>query len=108
MAQLSNVLRSVEGGGLVFRCPGCKGNHMVRVGAGEGPRWTFDGNVERPTFSPSVLVTAVEDLDEDEIAQGVEPINVRCHSFVTAGRIHFLGDCTHELANCTVDMVALD
>lgn len=27
-----------------------------------------------------------------------------CHSFVTEGRIQFLGDCTHALANQTVDL----
>jgi hypothetical protein len=27
-----------------------------------------------------------------------------CHSFVTDGRIQFLGDCTHALAGQTVDL----
>jgi len=27
-----------------------------------------------------------------------------CHSFVTDGRIQFLGDCTHNLAGQTVDL----
>jgi hypothetical protein len=27
-----------------------------------------------------------------------------CHSFVTDGRIQFLGDCTHALANQTVEL----
>ena len=27
-----------------------------------------------------------------------------CHSFVTDGRIQFLGDCTHKLAGQTVDL----
>jgi hypothetical protein len=27
-----------------------------------------------------------------------------CHSFVTDGRIQFLGDCTHALANQTFDL----
>lgn len=29
---------------------------------------------------------------------------VVCHSFVTAGRIEFLPDCTHALAGQTVDL----
>ena len=27
-----------------------------------------------------------------------------CHTFVTDGRIQFLGDCTHALAGQTVDL----
>ena len=27
-----------------------------------------------------------------------------CHSFVTDGRIQFLGDCTHDLAGHTVEL----
>ena len=27
-----------------------------------------------------------------------------CHSFVTNGRIQYLGDCTHKLAGQTVDL----
>jgi len=30
--------------------------------------------------------------------------DVVCHSFVTDGRIQFLGDCTHTLAGQTVDL----
>ena len=29
-----------------------------------------------------------------------------CHSFVTDGKIQFLGDCTHELAGQTVELIA--
>lgn len=68
-------------------CPGCKEGHTIPV-----PRWTFDGNVERPTFSPSILRTAA-------------PSDYRCHSFVENGQIRFCGDCNHALAGQTVDMV---
>lgn len=42
-------------------CPACKHVHCFTVeGPGwrkdGGPRWTFDGNLERPTFSPSMRV----------------------------------------------------
>lgn len=44
--------------------------------------------------------------------QGSVPIDgVRrpqvCHSYVTNGRIQYLGDCTHELAGQTVDLPEL-
>lgn len=56
MAAISKKLRSVQGGRLMFWCPGCDGAHMVGVGEGDGPRWGYNGNPDAPTFTPSVLV----------------------------------------------------
>lgn len=77
-----------------YRCPGCQMLHVLATGKGDRPRWTFDGNFQVPTFSPSVLVTW-------------ETPNGRrcCHHFIREGKIQFLGDCTHNLANQTVPMI---
>lgn len=72
-----------------FRCPGCDDVHGVTVGWSGG--WGFNDNLDRPTFTPSVLV------------QG-GPNDTVCHSFVTDGRIQFLTDSTHVLAGQTVDL----
>jgi hypothetical protein len=70
--------------------------HAVNQG-GSVPRWTYNGNPDAPTFSPSILVTySGVDTGED----GCPP--ERCHSFVRDGMIQFLGDCTHDLKNQTV------
>lgn len=99
MAALSRKLRSVEGGRLMFWCPGCQGAHQVGVGAGPGPRWGYNGNPDAPTFTPSVLVTyAGADAGKDGAPPEI------CHSFVTDGRIQFLSDCTHALAGKTVEL----
>ncbi|MCW2239237.1 DUF6527 family protein [Azospirillum canadense] len=98
MAELSKILRSVEGGGLMFWCPGCDGAHMVRVGDGPGPRWGYNGNPDAPTFTPSILVNAGR----------LNPMAHVCHSFVTDGRIQFLNDCTHHLAGQTAEIPAWD
>lgn len=40
-------------------CPGCRYDHDLAVAQyieGGNPQWDFDGNIERPTFSPSLLV----------------------------------------------------
>lgn len=74
---------------LAFWCPGCDQPHMPRVG-GVNP-WTWNGDTERPTLTPSILVTS--GCAED-----------RCHSFVTDGRIQFLADCGHSLAGQTVEI----
>lgn len=96
MSAFGTKLRKVEGGGLMFRCPGCGCAHMVKVGEGPGPRWAWNGSGDAPTFSPSVFVNA-----PGEFHNPGSPI---CHSFVTDGRIQFLGDCTHAMAGQTVDL----
>lgn len=73
----------------VFECPGCNCCHYA------DDRWTFNGDAESPTFSPSIFVNS----------DGSNPTVPRCHSFVRNGKIEFLNDCTHELAGQTVDMV---
>lgn len=84
-----------------------------------GPGWSFDGNLERPTFSPSVLVTsghftpgfnAAEKgcwctYNAEQIAKGQEASCFecfRCHTFIVAGMVQFLSDCTHALAGQTL------
>jgi hypothetical protein len=78
-----------------FRCPGCDDVHGVVVEAPGG--WGWDGSLERPTFTPSVLVRY-------EVSPPNQHLSTVCHSFVTDGRIQFLGDCTHALAGQTVDL----
>ncbi|MGA4552393.1 DUF6527 family protein [Methylorubrum aminovorans] len=99
----SGILRRAAGGRLLFWCPGCDGAHAVNVGHGPGPRWGFNGNDERPTFTPSVLVR----YDGADAGKDGAPPAV-CHSFVTDGRIQFLGDCTHALAGQTVPLPDFD
>jgi hypothetical protein len=99
-------LKAVVGGDVEqvrFDCPGCGHPHVLPV---TGPKaWGFNGSFEKPTFTPSILVRWI-DWDD-----GHEPRNIRhvtCHSFVTDGRIQFLGDCTHKLAGQTVDMTEIE
>ncbi|TGV39244.1 ammonia monooxygenase, partial [bacterium M00.F.Ca.ET.168.01.1.1] len=71
------------------------------------------GDYDRPTFQPSVLVTGVQKLTEDEYervmaGEKIEPRPLRCHSFVTDGQIQFLSDCTHALAGQTVALHVFD
>jgi hypothetical protein len=51
-------LRITEDGMLVFYCPGCKQMHRIYVNKPNSPRWDFNGNYDKPTFSPSILVTS--------------------------------------------------
>lgn len=117
MGALGSKLRTLEGGLVSFWCPGCESPHHVRIDAAYGGAWGFNGNGDAPTFTPSVLVTGTQKLTEDEYRRVMagDPINLakdrpqtRCHSFVTDGRIQFLGDCTHKLAGQTLDLPNFD
>ncbi len=97
-----------DGERVLFRCPGCDDNHQIGVGT-----WTFNGDLERPTFTPSVLVGGVQwDTELYPYFQSrrdrhpTVPVGERivCHSFVTDGQIQFLSDSTHALAGQTVDL----
>jgi hypothetical protein len=123
MSALGKKIRLCEGGTVMFKCPGCGCSHGVHIApAADGsvrPVWSFNGNGDRPTFSPSVLVTYEHLSDEsreraaafrrehgrpmthDELPFDRKAV---CHSFVTDGRIQFLSDCTHALAGQTVDL----
>jgi hypothetical protein len=91
---------------VTFHCPGCDGNHYLRIRAEPRvtPSWTFNGDLERPTFTPSVLVTyGGKDAGQTD-ADGFRSPPAVCHSFVTDGRVQFLADSTHALAGQTVDL----
>lgn len=93
-------LKQYEPGLLVFHCPGCGYDHPFHVApqrrepradGSPAPLWEWNGSIESPTFSPSLLVF------------GMEP-SKRCHSFVKDGQIQFLDDCFHDLKNQTVEI----
>lgn len=100
------VLRPLEGGHFHFMCPGCNEVHIV------GATWSFNGNFDRPTFTPSILVRGNKvvkdergkwtgDWERDGSGNLIPDI---CHSFITDGQIQFLGDCTHGMAGQTVPL----
>lgn len=100
MGLLSPILRNGSDGRLTWWCPGCNHAHTIQTGEGPGPRWGWNGDAVRPTFTPSVLVTCIVPPPREP---GDPPDSV-CHSFVVDGRMQMLGDCTHALAGQTVDI----
>lgn len=120
MAQISKYLRQVDGGGLTFWCQGCREAHTIWVGKGGGPRWTWNGDVEKPVFGPSVRVSGLRTM-RDQFGnwngrylrgENGEPLPKLCHTFVGCngaqpGEIFFLSDCTHELAGKVLPLAEL-
>lgn len=74
-------------------CPGCEMHHSF------DKRWKFNGDVENPTFSPSMLV---------RYTWGEKNEQRRCHYFLKKGKIQYLSDCTHELKGKTIDCPIFD
>lgn len=92
-----SVLKKSPDERLLFHCPGCKCSHGIFVAPrpdAKRPVWSWNGSMDKPTFSPSILVQFGN--------------NQRCHSYVQDGKIKFLGDCTHELKNQTVPLPDFD
>lgn len=85
-------------GKYIFRCPGCEFTHQINTVPNDGPVWNFNKDMDKPTVSPSILVTWTH-------GEQYEPR--RCHSFVRNGMIEFLSDCTHELKGKTVEIPEL-
>jgi len=96
--RISKILAK-SNGNIFFECPGCGMPHGINCGGGHGPTWSWDNDINKPTFNPSVLVSY------ESGPMGKQNI---CHSFVRNGKIEFLSDCTHELAGRIVDIPEWD
>lgn len=85
---------------LKFKLPSVGGMQMLPV-ITKGSRknsnaWTWNGDTEKPTLRPSLLVKGHCTSKED---------NYICHSWVNDGKAQFLIDSTHDLAGKTIDLL---
>ena len=110
----------IKEGVFVFHCPGCGDVHMIHTaksGAMHPQCWEFNGDLDKPTVSPSLLVRGGHFITEAEVdrcwcdyhkehpeEKDNAPHCYRCHSFIRNGKIQFLSDCSHELASKTVEI----
>jgi hypothetical protein len=81
---------SGEFGAHAIYCKGCDTFHAF------DNRWEFNGNFEKPTFSPSMLVYPANKPEK------------RCHSFVRDGKIQYLDDCFHQYKGQTLELEDID
>jgi hypothetical protein len=120
----SPFLRPWTGGGrsgFTYWCQGCETLHSVVTAREDSqhPCWGFNGNMEKPTFTPSVLVTSGHYMPGHDPAKGCYCTKPppdgedwgfkceRCHTFITDGQVQFLSDCTHALAGQTLPLPEL-
>jgi hypothetical protein len=78
-------IHDMGSGRWAFHCPGCNYGHYFEV-----PRWTWNGSVDAPTFTPSLLSN--QSVPEQ-----------RCHLNMVLGKIQFHIDSHHELKGLVVD-----
>lgn len=107
MGQVSACLRRAERG-YSHWCPGCEEVHLIP------DSWSFNGDLDRPTFSPSVKITGVQTVvvdgkwtDEWVRDAAGKPVSYCCHYILTGGQLNFCGDSTHALAGKTVALPPL-
>lgn len=107
MGQVSSTLRR-SAGGYSHWCPGCEEMHLLP------DTWTFDGNLEAPTFTPSFKHKGVQRVFVDGRWTGEckrdgagATIPYICHYILTAGVLNFCGDCTHALIGQKVPLPKL-
>jgi Family of unknown function (DUF6527) len=106
---MPKVVLSTDGT-LMFHCPGCDTEHGIPVDGSRG--WKWNGDLDSPTITPSILTRFAlwgpDKVPFDKYKGNgqdcVQEARQTCHSYVTAGRIQFLPDCTHSLAGQTVDL----
>lgn len=95
--EIANINEHPGSADIMIFCPGCKCGHGIWTTKRNGNEciWEFNGNLEKPTVSPSLLVHGFNEITNKEY---------RCHSFIKDGKIQFLNDCSHELKGQTVDL----
>ena len=97
MKAIHNVNRKGQLYGWAFWCPACDGAHIMHTGP-----WSFNGNQERPTFTPSLLVYATKPTGQELPGYKLQK---RCHLDITDGQIIYHGDSEHGMRGQTVPLV---
>jgi hypothetical protein len=107
MGQVSSKLRRATTG-FMHWCEACEEMHILPDG------WTFDGNLESPTFQPSFKHSGVQRVFVDGEWTGEwkrdadgKPIPYVCHYILTGGVLNYCGDCTHAMAGKSVPLPVL-
>ena len=101
MSKLLSVVKNGIVTDYMFDCPACGYSHVLHIFNSEvsyRDNWNFNGSLEKPTFTPSLLNTVYRSDGKIQV----------CHLYITDGTIQYLADCTHSMAGQTVKMMEWD
>lgn len=94
--------------GWAHYCPACKQIHVFNVeqptrpfpewGIKGGVRWTFNGNLERPTFGPSMHIQSHPG------PKSGKPVVTRCHYHLIDGVLRYCADSPHAFRGKNVPL----
>lgn len=92
-------------GGLAHWCPACAEVHVFTIEGknSSGAAWTWNGNIDKPTFTPSMLIRTGPRPTVPVGRPDAGRVDV-CHYILTDGVINYCGDCTHGLAGQSVPL----
>lgn len=111
MSQVSPYLRKTSEG-YAHWCCACEEMHSLPHS------WKFNGDVNKPTFSPSFNHSGIKRnmVGGKWVGEGKDawlydsqgkPIPTVCHYILTDGVLHYCGDCTHSLSGQSVSLPRL-
>lgn len=100
--QVSKSLRKTNSGYMHW-CVACEELHPLPNS------WSFNGNLEKPTFTPSFKHTGIKTVKVNGKWTGEwvldadgAPVPEVCHYILTDGVVNYCADCTHPYAGKSV------
>jgi hypothetical protein len=99
-----------EHGTYRFKCPAGH-DHFINTNIPNhlNAQWNFNGDLEKPTFTPSMLERSGYFVDSnlkgDE--EWLKANSYQCHFVITDGNIYFCDDCSHDLKGQTIELLEI-
>ena len=84
------LIKCLDNDKYLFYCPGCNCYHWFTV-----PKWTWNGNFEKPTVSPSIITSPHDP-------------RIKCHLQIICGELKYFTDSRHYLSGISISMVDLE
>lgn len=111
MGQVGTKMRRVgpeqgyTAGGLAHWCPACESMHAFAIDGynSSGAKWTWDGNVQAPTFNPSMNIR-IGPMPTVPVGRPDAGKILVCHYFLRGGVIEYLADCSHAMKGTRVPL----
>ena len=108
MSEAGKYFRLTERG-YAHWCPACEEIHLAPHNG-----WTFNNDLDFPTFTPSLKHTGIQTINKDGrwtgewvLDQNKKPIPMCCHYFIKNGVIQYQNDCTHDFKNKHVALMPI-